>query len=226
MTDRQFKYYNDSPDIIFKEYGRNVHKMALHLLEIEDKERRTQMAFALIELMRRLNPNGNANDSEEEQQKLWDHLFIMSGFRLDVNCPYPMPEESILERKMVVMPYPKSNARFKHYGHNLDLLVKEIVKLDDDEARENGIIYLGRLMKSLYGTWNKEGIDDDLILDQLDMLSKGQLKISRDKVAQNRLFDSSFKEWRSLPAGAIAAGNHHSGRTFIKRSNVDKRRKK
>lgn len=229
MPQRLFTYYNDSPDIIFKEYGRNVHKMALHLTEIADREKRTEMAFALVDLMRRLNPLANTVDSEEEQQKLWDHLFVMSNFELDVDCPYPMPERNILLRKRVIMPYPKTAPRFKHYGHNLDLLVKEIEKIEDADARENAIVYLGRLMKNFYTTWNKEGIEDDLILDQLDMLSKGNLKISRDKVLEGNLFESSIKEWRSLPTGAFAPANYHASaaaRVLVKRQTLDKRRKK
>ncbi|MES2386924.1 MAG: DUF4290 domain-containing protein [Bacteroidota bacterium] len=222
MEDSRFTYYNDGPDLVFKEYGRNVHKMVTHLLETEDRDTRTDMAYALIDLMRRLNP-APIEDTEEEYRKLWDHLYIMADYELDRDAPYPAPlkPEEVEERKP--MSYPDSKARFKHYGKNVELLVKQTVKTEDDNARENNIIYLGRLMKNLYGTWNKDNVEDSVIIDQLDALSKGELKIDSGKISAENLFDSPVKEWKNLP-GSAGTGQRA---TFLRRTNtIDKKRKK
>ena len=220
MEERKFTYYNDNPDLEFKEYGRHVYKMVQHLMEVDDLEKRSSMAAALVELMRRLNP-ASPEDTDEENHKIWDHLYIMSGYKLEVNAPFPLPDPKDPDAAQKPMVYPDSHARFKHYGKNVDLLVQEAIAMEDTEEKENAIVYLGRLMKSFYTTWNKENVDDTLILDQIDILSKGELKISAEKVRTENLFDSPIKEWKSLPGNAGQAP-----RTFIRRVNADKKRKK
>ena len=189
-------------------------------MEVDDLEKRSSMAAALVELMRRLNP-ASPEDTDEENHKIWDHLYIMSGYKLEVNAPFPLPDPKDPDAAQKPMVYPDSHARFKHYGKNVDLLVQEAIAMEDTEEKENAIVYLGRLMKSFYTTWNKENVDDTLILDQIDILSKGELKISAEKVRTENLFDSPIKEWKSLPGNAGQAP-----RTFIRRVNADKKRKK
>jgi hypothetical protein len=174
--------------IVLKEYGKNIQKIVDWILTIEDREQRTRYAYTCVELMRQLNPG--VRDTEEHTTKLWDHLFIMSNFKLDVDTPHPMPDIAVLGRKPESVPYNHNNLKYKHYGKNINLLIEQAVLKTDPEERETAIIYLGRLMKRLYSTWNKENVDDEVIVEHLSELSKKQLTIDIDRVKKERLFDT------------------------------------
>ncbi|MEM8970426.1 MAG: DUF4290 domain-containing protein [Bacteroidota bacterium] len=180
--------YNASrPDIILKEYGRNVQKLANYLSTIEDREERTRYAYTLIELMRQLNPAVKENN--ETTQKLWDDLFIMTNFTLDVEAPYPPPEVDILTKKPKRVPYSTEPVRYRHYGKNLEKLIEHAGELEDEEEKRAATIYLGKLMKTFYGTWNRENIDDEVIIRDMRKMSRGKLNISEEEVKEKGLFE-------------------------------------
>ena len=184
--------YNTSQSaIILKEYGRNIQKIVNHLKTIDDKEKRTQMAHVLVELMRQIAPAGK--DTAETTQKLWDDMFIMADFDLDVDSPYPVPDKDVLTKKPERMPYNSNRIRYRHYGQNIELLVKEALKKDDPKEREEAIIYMGKLMKSFYASWNNETIDDAVILENIKQISGGKLDINLDKVKEDNLFEKLYK---------------------------------
>nr|WKN39884.1 DUF4290 domain-containing protein [Tunicatimonas sp. TK19036] len=188
--------YNASrPDVILKEYGRNIQKLANYLSTIEDREQRTRYAYTLIELMRQLNPN--VKDNNETTQKLWDDLFIMTNFALDVEAPYPPPEVDILTRKPKRVPYSTEPVRFRHYGKNMERLIAQASELEDPTEKQGATIYLGKLMKTFYSTWNRENVDDEVILRDLEHMSRGKLTISIDEVKQGNLFDTNQPKSRS-----------------------------
>lgn len=182
---------DQSRGIILKEYGRNIQKIVEYLLKIDDREKRTRYAYTLIELMKQINPNIR---DQENPQKIWDHLYIMSNFSLDVDTEFPMPEKSILGKKPMKVAYNMNNLKFKHYGKNVELLIDKAIELTDPEEKEAAIIYVGRLMKRFYAAWNKENIEDDLIASQLELMSLGKLKVDLEKVKSNNLFDSNVRE--------------------------------
>jgi len=174
--------------IVLKEYGKNIQKIVDWILTIEDREQRTRYANTCVELMRQLNPG--VRDTEEHTTKLWDHLFIMSNFKLDVDTPYPMPDIAVLGRKPERVPYNHNNLKYKHYGKNINLLIEQAILKEDGQDKEDAIIYLGRLMKRLYSTWNKENVDDEVIVEHLSELSKKKLQIDIAKVKSEKLFDT------------------------------------
>jgi hypothetical protein len=174
--------------MILKEYGQNIQKIVDWILTVEDKEQRTKYAFACIELMRQLNPN--MKDGEDHSEKLWDHLYIMSGFKLDVNSPFPMPDESILTKKPLKVDYNQQRLKYKYYGKNIQLLVQEALRTVDTPEMEDTIVYLGRLMKKSYISWNKENVDDEVIAEHISDISKGKLQVDIQKVKEEKLFDT------------------------------------
>lgn len=188
--------YNASrSDIILKEYGRNVQKLANHLATIEDQEKRTRYAYTLIELMRQLNPAVRENN--ETTQKLWDDLFIMTNFTLDVEAPFPPPEVDVLTRKPKQVPYHTEPVRYRHYGKNLEKLIEQASDLEGEEERRGAIIYLGKLMKTFYSTWNRENIDDEIIVRDMKKMSRGKLEIPVEEVKEKNLFEISQPKSRS-----------------------------
>jgi hypothetical protein len=186
------EYNTQRPDIILKEYGRNVQKLIEYIRSEPSKEKRTELAYALIDLIKQLTPS--LKDQPENPQRLWDDLYIIADFNLDVDSPYPVPERDILFKKPQRMAYPQSEIRFKHYGKNIEKLVKEALKKEDPQDREDAIIYLGKLMKTFYGNWNKETLDDSVILKDIQQMSGGALSMNIDKVREDNLFEKLYKE--------------------------------
>ncbi|MGC1243640.1 MAG: DUF4290 domain-containing protein [Chryseosolibacter sp.] len=186
------EYNTERPHLILKEYGRNVQKLVDHIRTVPDKDKRTEMAYTLIELIKQLTPT--IKDQPENPQRVWDDLFIIADFNLDINSPYPVPERDILFKKPERVDYPQSQVRFKHYGKNIEKLVKEALKLEDPQERQEAIIYLGKLMKTFYGNWNKETLDDSVILKDIQEMSGGALDMTIEKVREDNLFEKLYKE--------------------------------
>jgi hypothetical protein len=162
-----------SENIHLKEYGSSIQKMVNYLLTIDDREKRTRQAYVMVELMRQLHPN--MKDGQDYGNKLWDDLYLMSDFRLDVDGPYPPPSPDARGQKPQKIPYAYRNLRYKHFGQNVNLLVRRAVDTDDAEERRGFVSYLVRLMKGFYTTWNKENVEDETIYQSLLDISKGML---------------------------------------------------
>lgn len=186
-----YDYNTSKSRLILAEYGRNIQKLVEHLSTIEDKEKRNRYAHTLIELMRQLNPD--VKEGTESTQKLWDDLYIMSNFSLDVDSPFPIPEPEILTKKPQKVPYHQEPIKYKHYGKNIEMLIEKATSLTDPEEKKAAVIAIGKLMKGFYSTWNKDNVEDEVILKNIRELSRNQLEISIEEVKQGNLFDSSNK---------------------------------
>jgi len=185
--------YNTQKDrLILKEYGRNVQLLVEYLKTIEDKEKRNQDAKILVDLMKQINPS--IKEGNEDLQKLWDDMIIMSDFTIDIDSPFPLPQKELLYKKPDRLRYKDKGIRFKHYGMNIQLLVDYAVKLEDKEEQEAAIIYVGRLMKSFASIWNRDNLDDQVIIDNIQHLSRGELTIDIEKVKEGNLFTNLVKE--------------------------------
>jgi hypothetical protein len=167
-------YYNTQQShLLLKEYGRNIQKIAQYICTIQDREERTQSAYSLVELMRQINPN--TRDSQDYQNKLWDDLFIMSNFKLDVDSPFPIPAENILVRKPLSVPYNTNNLKFKHYGKTLEMMILKAFKVEDEIERFWAIVQMARLMKAFYISWNKDNVEDSTILENIETIARTKL---------------------------------------------------
>jgi hypothetical protein len=190
------EYNTQRPNIILKEYGRNVQKIIEHIRNTTDKEKRTQLAYTLVELVKMLNPA--IKEQGDNTQRLWDDMFIIADFDFDVNNPFPIPEREVVFRKPDRVAYPQSSIRFKHYGKNIEKLVREALKKEDPAEREEAIIYLGKLMKTFYSNWNKETLDDSVILKDIQEMSGGALKMTIEKIREDNLFEKLYKERKKV----------------------------
>lgn len=155
------------------EYGRNVQKMIEYLVSVDDREKRLKQAEVIIELMGTLNPH--LKTIEDYKHKLWDHLYQMTDFNLDVDSPYPCPTREDVYKKPDVLPYPQGKIKHRHLGRNLqDLLDKAMVETDD-EKRHGLTQAIGYYMKLAYANWHKEPVHDDMIKNELAELTGGKL---------------------------------------------------
>lgn len=203
------EYNTQRPSIILKEYGRNVQKLVEYIRSVPSKEKRTELAYTLIELIKQLTPT--VKDQPENPQRVWDDLYIIANFNLDINSPFPVPERDILFKKPQRVDYPQSQIRFKHYGKNIEKLVKEALKKEDPQERQDAIIYLGKLMKTFYGNWNKETLDDSVILKDIQEMSGGALNMTIEKVREDNLFEKLYKERKKGKPQQPGQGQRHQG---------------
>jgi hypothetical protein len=212
----EFDYNTQRPRLIQKEYGRNVQKITEHINTLEDREKRNQLAQTLTELMRQIHPA--MKDSQDYSNKLWDDLFILSGFELDVDSPYPLPEKNLLGRKPKQVPYNTHELAFRHYGRNVELLIERAVQLTEPEDREAAVVMIGRLMKSFYVTWNRDNAEDHVIANNIRQLSKGKLEVDLDKIKRLGLFDSNIRE-REKPVTEENKSKNQMNRNKIRNKN-------
>ena len=204
------EYNTQREGIILKEYGRNVQKLVNYIRTIPEKEKRTKMATTLIELIKQLAPV--VKEPHENPQRMWDDLYIIADFNLDIDNPFTTPDRTILFKKPRKMEYPQSSVRFKHYGKNVERLIKEAVKKEDPKEREEAAIYLGKLMKTFYSNWNKETLDDSVIVKDLLSMSQGKLVLDLEKVREDNLFEKLYRERKNpRPAGDSREGGRESG---------------
>ena len=161
------EYNTQREQLTLREYGRNVQNLIKFIRDTEDKEKRNKYAALLVDLMKQVNPELN-KDSNDYNQKVWDDLFIISKFDLDVESPFPIPEATILDRKPDRLEYQSNEIKYRHYGRSVEILIENASKLEDPKEIEGAIIAIGRLMKSFYLTWNKDSIEDEQILKTIN----------------------------------------------------------
>jgi hypothetical protein len=164
-----------------KEYGTNTQKLVDYILTVEERERRTKYAYLLVELMRQVHPN--MRDNQDYSNKLWDDLYIMSNFKLDVDSPFPPPSPDAVGKRPKGVPYNVNRLAYKHYGKNIELLIKRTVNTTDMNDRKILISYIGKLMKTFYTTWNKEVVDDAVIWGHFKEMAGGMLDKAIDEIA-------------------------------------------
>ena len=169
-----------------------MQKLVDNMVNIEDREKRTHYAHVLVELMRQIHPN--MKDGQDYYNKLWDDLYIMSNFTLDVESPYPPPSEESLGRKPQRVPYNTHNLKFKHFGRNVDLLITKAVALDEPDERRAFVSYLTRLMRTFYQAWNKESVEDETIYQSLIELSNGKLSDDIKLIREEGLVEATPRE--------------------------------
>ena len=168
------EYNTTRSQLLMPEYGRNVQKMIEFLTTVEDKEKRLRNAEVIIELMGTLNPH--LKQIEDYKHKLWDHLYQMTGFNLEVDSPYPPPTPEAVFKKPEVLPYPQKPIAHRHLGRNVqELLAKALVETDP-EKKQGLTQAIGYYMKLAYGNWHKEPVHDDMIKNEMKEITGGKLQ--------------------------------------------------
>lgn len=169
------------------EYGRYVQKMVEDLKTIPDREKRSVQAKAIVKVMEYLNPG--VRSLEDYEHKLWDHLFMISGFNLDIDAPYPCPEKAEFETRPVPLPMKGTKIRASHYGRNIERILDLIAGEPEGEVKTYLIKSLAVYMRQQYLIWNKDSVSDETIFSDIEKLSEGKVVVPEgivlDKVADN-----------------------------------------
>ncbi len=196
------EYNTGRADLVLPEHGRNVKKMVNFALTVEDKEERNKVVNAIIKVMGQLNPQ--LRDHDDYAHKLWDHIFILSDFKLDVDSPYPIPTKETFETKPDRVPYPSGKARYGHYGKVIEDFVNRIDAAKDEEERKLLVNVTANLMKRFYLTWNRDSVEDETIVKQLNELGGGKLNV---KVEDVDLHDHKDVQMRT---NVVSASNNRN----------------
>ena len=181
------EYNSEREKLIIPEYGRHIQKLVNHCIALEDREERNKMAKAIVHVMGNMQPH--LRDVPDFQHKLWDQLFIMSDYRLDVDTPYPKPEREVLQAKPEALAYPKSASKYRFYGNNIQIMIDTALTWEDGEMKDALVYAIANHMKKCYLNWNKDTVEDEVIFSHLDELSEGKLKV-KDKESQGRTCSS------------------------------------
>jgi hypothetical protein len=181
------EYNTERNHLNISEYGRNIQKMVEYAMRENDREKRNRLAQALIALMGNLNPH--LRDIADYKHKLWDHLFVISDFKLDVDSPYPIPTSETITKKPDSLNYPQNRIRFRFYGKNVEMMIQKATEMEDGPVKTAYINMIGTFMKNACRNWNDEMLGDEQILMHLEMLSGGQIKLVQSEDLEFKSFE-------------------------------------
>ena len=182
------EYNTQRSHLKLKEYGRNVQKLVVNLKDIEDKGDRSKKAATLVQLMKRINSQLNKSNDENDQ-KVWDDLHVISNFELDLDGAFPKPDPVVLSKKPERLKYYSNEIKFRHYGRGVELLINQAIAMEDPKEQKGTIIAIGKLMKNFSQAWNKDTVEDELILKNIKKLSDNKLDIDIEIVKELGLFN-------------------------------------
>lgn len=169
------EYNTQLPKLEIPEYGRNIQVMIDHCITIEDREERNKCARAIIQIMGQLNPH--LRDIADFTHKLWDHLFLISKFQLDVDSPYPRPNAETFTTKPKNVPYPATKIRYKHYGKTIERIIDAAKTYEEGPEKKELSRLIANHLKKSYVNWNKDSVTDDVIFKQFKEMTNDELHI-------------------------------------------------
>jgi len=169
------EYNSERPHLIIPEYGRHLQKLINQAVAVEDRVERNKMAKYIIQVMGNLNPH--LRDVPDFQHKLWDQLFIMSDFKLDVESPYPILSREVLQMKPDRLAYPQNFPKYRFYGNNIKYMIDVANKWEEGELKSALVKVIANHMKKSYLSWNKDTVKDDVIFEHLYELSNGKINL-------------------------------------------------
>ncbi|MBI6118953.1 DUF4290 domain-containing protein [Salegentibacter maritimus] len=180
------EYNSERSHLIIPEYGRHLQKMVEKAVEIEDDKERNQVAKSIISVMGNMNPH--LRDVPDFQHKLWDQLFIISDFKLDVESPFPKPSKELLEERPEMLDYPQNFPKYRFYGNNIYRMIDEVKDWEEGPLKEGLVLTIANHMKKSYLNWNRDTVEDSIIFEHLRELSDGKINL---KNADEDLSDAS-----------------------------------
>jgi hypothetical protein len=209
------QYNTQQKKMALPEYGRSIQNMVDHAVTIADPEERQRCANTIINIMGNMFPH--LRDVPDFKHKLWDHLAIMSDFKLDITYPYELIRKDNLNTKPDFIPYTSSEKiSYRHYGRTLEMLIRKAAELEDGDEKNNLVALLCNHMRKNYVAWNKDNIDEQKIADDLRELSGGKLRLT-DEIAQlmeDRVSTSNRPKNNSYQPVRQNGGNNNQRRRF------------
>lgn len=186
------EYNTERKRLIIPEYGRHIHKMIDHAKTVANPEERKRVVSAIINAMGNMNPH--LRDVADFQHKLWDQLFIMADFELDVESPYPKPSKEVLSQRPEPLEYPQNHPKYRFYGNNIKRMIDVANTWEEGDLKEKLVLTIANHMKKSFLNWNKDTVEDDVIFNHLYELSNGKINLKGSSItliSSNELMKSS-----------------------------------
>ncbi len=177
--DFDLEYNSEREKLIIPEYGRHMQRLVDNCVAVEDREKRNKMARAIVDVMGNMQPH--LRDVPDFQHKLWDQLFIMSNFKIDIDSPFDKPSREELQSKPEPLGYPKSMSKYRFYGHNIQKMIGIAITWEEGEKRDALCYVIANHMKKCYLNWNKDVVEDTVIFEHLYELSDGKIDLLNSK---------------------------------------------
>lgn len=179
-----FDYNTSRKQLVLPEYGRNIHMMVDYIKTVEDRTERNRLANAVVAVMGNLNPH--LRDIADFKHKLWDHLAIIADFELDIDFPYDIPKRETFKQSPRRVPYGTHSITFRHYGKSIEMIVEAAMGMPESEEKDALVNVIANHMKKTYLAWNRDSVNDEVILNDLKSLSKGKVDVTKIKLAETR----------------------------------------
>ncbi len=212
----QIEYNTERPKLIIPEYGRHIQKMVDQAIATEDKEERNKIAKSIIAVMGNLNPH--LRDVPDFQPMLWDQLFIISDFKLDVDSPYPIPSREELMERPEPLSYPQNFPKYRFYGNNIKRMIDVASSWEEGDKKEGLILTIANHMKKCFLNWNKDTVEDDVIFAHLFELSEGKINLKNS--------DEDLSDASNLLKSKKRFNTTTSGKKSYKSSSSNRNRKR
>jgi len=215
----KLEYNTEREKLAMPEYGRNILSMVKMLRQIEDKEKRTMQARAVVKSMEILNPQVHQQDNYEH--KLWDHLYMIAGYDLDIDAPYPAPLPEFMSAKPLTIPLKNKPVKASHYGRNIESIIDLIAEQEEGEVKVAMIRSLAIYMRQQYLIWNKDSVADETIFKDIEKLSEGRIKVPEGIILSKISHDASF----SRPGMSVNVGQASPKKNRNQKNNWKKKNK-
>lgn len=173
------EYNTERPHLIIPEYGRHIQKMVDQAVAEQDPEKRNKQAKSIIAVMGNLNPH--LRDVPDFQHMIWDQLFIISKFELDVDSPYKKPTPEELYAPPEPLAYPQNYPKYRFYGNNIKRMIDVAISWEEGDKKEGLILTIANHMKKCFLNWNKDTVEDDVIFKHLFELSDGKINLQNSE---------------------------------------------
>lgn len=198
------EYNTEREHLIIPEYGRHIQKMVNQAIATEDREERNNCAKSIIAVMGNLNPH--LRDVPDFQHKLWDQLFMISDFKLDVDAPFPKPSPEELAERPEPLAYPQNFPKYRFYGNNIKRMIDVAIQWEEGDKKSALVMTIANHMKKCFLNWNKDTVEDQVIFNHLFELSEGQLNLkdSNEELTQAAALTHNKKRYSKK--------SHKSGR--------------
>lgn len=204
------EYNTQLPKLEIPEYGRNIQVMIDYCITIEDRDERNKCARAIIQIMGQLNPH--LRDIADFTHKLWDHLFLISKFQLDVDSPYPRPNAETFTTKPKNVPYPATKIRYKHYGKTIERIIDAAKSFEEGPEKKELTRLIANHLKKSYVNWNKDSVTDDVIFKQFKEMTNNELHIDESSALTHANELKNKNHNNQTPITVNAGGGNNKNR--------------
>jgi len=216
------EYNTTRGDLIISEYGRNVQDMVKYICEQEDREKRNRMASTLVNVLANMHPE--MRDQGDLKHKLWDHVHVMSEFKLDVDSPYPVPPSPQDAPGPKRVHYTQEDIKLRPYGKYMQRIIEKATEFEDGPEKDALVKIIANGLKKMYLNWNRDSVNDELIHEHLSLLSAGRLKLNEDDRLHSTV--DILKANKQAPQQQLPVQQQHRRKFIPKKDNINGRHRR